>query len=434
MTSEALNAQAPGVLSGIRIVEFAQNAAIPHCGRLLAGLGADVVKVEPPEGDAMRGLVPIGAGAAAGESRAYALINPGKRSIAIDLGTPDAQPVIESLFRWADVALVAFKLPDLERYGIDWETARGINPSLVHLTHSALGPEGPDAHFGGYDVLVQGRSGVGFIMNRSGKTAPKPTRPAINDFASGFSAAFAVMAGLRHRDQTGEGQRIDTSLLGTAMSLGTPLLGGFPQDGDGLAELDADLGAVRSAGADFDTQREIYEARTQPAQGAFELYFRHYRTADGLISVAGLSAGLRKKFHQATGVEVPTTGDHTDPDFVAVVEAAEAIFAQRTTAEWLVALREIGVPCGPYNMPHEAINDPHALANGYMVELEHPDFGSYLATGMPFQMGVSRAQVPGPSPRFAEDTAEVMAEIGLDAEAVASLIASGAIITDQDSD
>ena len=124
MTEHAL----PGVLDGIRVVEFAQNAAIPHCGRLLAGLGADVVKVEPPDGDAMRRLAAL----ADMESRAYALINPGKRSIAIDLGSEDARPVIDALFAWADVALVAFKLPDLARYGIDWEHARTVNPRLVH--------------------------------------------------------------------------------------------------------------------------------------------------------------------------------------------------------------------------------------------------------------------------------------------------------------
>ena len=99
--------QTPGVLTGIRVVEFAQNAAIPHCGRLLAGLGADVVKVEPPEGDAMRRLISLGEM----ESRAYALINPGKRSIAIDLGSPDSRAVVDALFEWADVALVALSCP-----------------------------------------------------------------------------------------------------------------------------------------------------------------------------------------------------------------------------------------------------------------------------------------------------------------------------------
>ncbi len=330
---------AAGVLDGIRVVEFAQNAAIPHCGRLLAGLGADVVKVEPPEGDAMRLLATL----ADGESRAYALINPGKRSIAIDLGSPEARPVIDALFRWADVALVAFKLPDLPRYGIDWDHAQTVNPRLIHVTHSALGPEGPDADFGGYDVLVQGRSGVGFIMNRSGPTAPRPTRPAINDFGSGFSAAFAVMAGLRHRDQTGEGQRIDTSLLGTAISLGTPILGLFPADEQQLAELDGDIEAVRAAGPDFDTQRDIYESKVQAGGGAFLLYFRHYQTADGLLSLAGLSPGLFDKFHAVTGIDRPNVTDTTDPAFQAVIAQAEATFAERTTAEWLTAPRAIPV-------------------------------------------------------------------------------------------
>ena len=146
-----------GVLSDVRVVEFAQNAAVPHCGRLLAGLGADVVKVEPPGGDAMRLIAPE----ADGEGRAYAIINPGKRSIALDLTKPEARPAVDALFAWADVALVAFKLPDLARFGIDWEHARTVNPRLVHLTHTALGPQGPSADQGGYDGLVQGRSGPG---------------------------------------------------------------------------------------------------------------------------------------------------------------------------------------------------------------------------------------------------------------------------------
>ena len=114
-----------GALADLRVVEFAQNAAIPQCGRLLAGLGADVVKVEPPEGDAMRRL----AGLAENESRAYAVINPGKRSIAIDLAADGARDAVNALFAWADVALVAFKLTDLERYGIAWDCLLYTSPS-----------------------------------------------------------------------------------------------------------------------------------------------------------------------------------------------------------------------------------------------------------------------------------------------------------------
>ena len=138
-------APGPQLLADINVVEFAQNLARPQCGRVLAGMGANVVKVEPPSGDAMR----FGGGSLApGEGRGYLCVNPDKRSIAVDLGSPDARPVVEALFRWADVALVAFKQGDLVRYGIDWDTARELNPALIHLTHTPFGPEGEYADQG----------------------------------------------------------------------------------------------------------------------------------------------------------------------------------------------------------------------------------------------------------------------------------------------
>lgn len=413
----------PGALDGVNVVEFAQNAAIPHCGRLLAGLGADVVKVEPPTGDAMRLVAPVG-----GEGRAYVVINPGKRSVGLDLASPDAATVVDALFAWADVALVAFKLPDLERYGLHWEHAQTVNPRLVHLVHTALGPVGPDADQGGYDGLVQGRSGLGWTMNRSGGSAPQPTRPAVSDFSTGFVSAFAVMAGLRHRDLTGEGQRVDTSLLGTAMSLATPTAAWFPSDAEGLDELDEDLHAMRAAGLDFDTQRAHYESRVEPAKGAFQLYFRHYRTSDGLISVAAMSPGLFAKFHAATGIDPPTVRDVNDASFQAVVAATEERFASRTSAEWLETLQAAGYPCGPYHLPHEAVFDPQVVANDFVVELEHPSFGSYTTSGMPLAMEKARCEVRGPSPRLAEHTVDVMAEVGLDRQTVEELLGSRTLV------
>ncbi|MCP3909351.1 MAG: CoA transferase [Actinomycetia bacterium] len=412
-----------GILAGVKVVELAQNAAVPHCGRLLAGLGADVVKVEPPQGDAMRHV----SGLAPNESRAFAVINPGKRGITVDLGSPSAGPVVDALFAWADVALVAFKLPDLARYGIDWEHARTINPRLVHLTHSPMGPKGPDADLGGYDPLVQGRSGLGFMMNRAGATAPQPTRPAINDFSTGFTSAFAVMAGLRHRDLTGEGQRVDSSLLGTAISLGTPVLGSFPVDREALDELDADLAALQAAGVDFESRREVYDSRMQPAGGAFLLYFRHYQTADGLISVGGMSQHLWTRFHEATGLPRPTTSDPTEASFVELVGAANELFATRPTAEWLELLRAAGYPASPYHLPHEAVRDPQVMANDFVVDLEHPTIGPYRTTGMPVQFEKAPASISGPSPGLGEHTLEVMAEIGFDQDEVRSLVEGGTI-------
>lgn len=412
----------PGVLDGIKIVEFSQNAAIPHCGRLLAGLGADVVKVEPPHGDAMRHLAPIG-----DEGRAYLTTNPGKRAIVLDLTAPDAPSVIDGLFAWADVALVAMKPPDLERYGLTWDHARTVNPRLVHLTHTALGPEGPAAHHGGYDVLVQGRSGIGWTMNRTVEGTPTSTRPAVNDYGTGMVSAFAVLAGLRHRDQTGEGQRIDTSLLGTAMSLCTPTVAWFEHDADGYVRLQEEIDALRLGGLTFEEQRSHYESRVEAAGGAFRLYFRHYRTADGLISVAGLSAALFRKLHEATGVPQPERMSIHDEGFLATVEAMEAYFAERTSAELLELLEANGYPCGPYNMPYEAVFDEQVRANDFVVELDHPTVGRYATSGMPIRMEKSRAEVRGPSPRLGEHTRTVMAEIGLDDATIDALHAAGVV-------
>lgn len=393
------------------MLELSQNAAIPYCGRLMAGMGADVVKVEPPEGDAMRHMAGLGPM----EAKAFALINPGKRAVVLDLTAHDARSVLDRLFAWADIALVAFKQPDLKRFGIGYEEAKAANPTIVYVGHSAFGPEGPDADQGGYDVLVQAFSGVGFIMNRSGRGAPQTTRPAINDFATGMMSAFAAVTALRHRDQTGEGQKVDTSLLGTALGLGTPMLGFFPQaDTEAIAEIKEDLGHLRSAGADFDAQRELYESRVVAGRGAFALYFRHYQTSDGLVAVAGLSGGLIAKFHEITGLPRPPASlDPSEPAFQAVIDQAEALFQERTTDEWLTVLRENGMPSSRYNAPHESIYEEQVEANDFVVDLEHPVFGPYRTVGMPIRMEKTPTGITSPSPMFGQHTDEVLTEIGL---------------------
>jgi formyl-CoA transferase len=413
-----------GILAGIKVVEFAQNAAVPYCGRLLAGMGADVVKVEPPEGDAMRSLAQL----APNEGKAYAVINPGKRAITLDLGAGDAVTVVEALCAWADVVLVGFKQSDLARYGIDDVSARAINPRLIHLTHTPFGPEGPDADVGGYDVLVQGRSGAGYIMNRTEKGVPISTRPAVNDFGTGIASALGVVAALRHRDLTGEGQRVDASLLGTALALATPVVNFFETtDLEPLRQLEEDLQLLRGAGVSFEEEREVYEQRVIPGAGAFRLYFRHYATADGLISIAGLSPGLVRRFHEITGLPLPDRSDPYGADFNAVVEAADALFRTKTSAQWMSTLREAGYPCAPYNTPFEAVRDEQIRANDFIIDLEHPAFGTYSASGEPIRFGAVPAQKVGPSPGLGQHTRQVLAEVGFTEGAVDQLIADGVV-------
>lgn len=418
------------LLAGIKVVEFAQNIAIPQCGRILAGMGADVVKVEPPSGDAMRG----GSHFAEGEAPAYALINTGKRSIALDLGSPQARPVIDGLFRWADVALTAFKQSDLPRYGIDWDHARAVNPRLIHLTHTPFGPNGPDADQGGYDVLVQALSGMGFTMNRSENGVPLATRPAVNDCGTGIAGALGVVAALRHRDQTGEGQRVDVSLLATALNLSMPTAAQFTgEHAPGYyTEGEQQLRDRRDNGADFDDLRDDYETNTMTGQRNFRLYFRHYGTADGLITVAGLSRGLRAKFHEATGITRPAGGlTLASPEFQAILAEAEALFASNTTAHWLSVLREHGYPCGRYNLPFEGLNDPQVRANWFVNDLEHPVIGNYTVPGMPMQFSATPVDIAAPSPRFAVHTTDVLREIGLPNDEIERLIQSETVIANR---
>lgn len=410
-------------LTGLKVLELSQNAAIPTCGRLLAGLGADVVKVEPPGGDAMRFLASL----VENEGRGFATLNPQKRTVTLDLSLEASQPVVEEMFRWADVALVAFKQADLDRYQISWEHARLINPQIVHLTLSAFGPEGPDAALGGYDALVQAMSGLGFLMNRAETGTPQTTRPAIIDMSTGIMSAFAVMVALRHRDLTGEGQRVDTSLLGTAMTLGIPMLSRFERfDEEPIAELQEDLASLRAAGVDFATQRRTYEERVIGAGVAFQLYFRPYQTSDGLISIAGLSATLISRFHDITGLPRPASADPTDPQVRQLISDAEALFATRSSEDWIAELRDRGLPCTRYNAPYEALEEPQVLDNDYLVELDHPQFGQYKTVGMPARFSAfDDVAITEPSPSYGQHTLEFLAEIGFSSKAIAGLVNDG---------
>lgn len=406
------------VLDGVRVVEFSQNAAVPQCGRLLAGMGADVVKIEPTTGDAMRHLTPLGNH----ESRAYATINPGKRAMAIDLTEPDARPVVERLLAWADIALVALKSSDLPRFGLDWDRIHSHNSRVVMLQFNAYGPEGPDAHLGGYDSLVQARSGLGFLMNRSRDGVPTATRPAFVDFATGSAVCAAVLAALRHRDLTGVGQRVDASLLGAAMQMGIPQFCRFEVDADTSSQLEEEIELLRAAETTFDEQRAHFESRMVAGGALFDLYVRVFGTADGFISIAGYSPGLKQKLHDLTGLPEPPS--RRSPEFAGVIAQAEQLFASKPTETWMTELLAVGYPCARYNHPLEATTDSQAVANDYVVDLDHPTNGSYRTVGMPFRFSHSPSGITQPSPGLGEHTSEMLLELGFNQAEIDALLES----------
>ncbi len=420
-----------GALHGIRVVEFAQNMAIPSCGRVLAAMGADVVKVEPPHGDATRSMAPI---PGTGDGRGYVVTNPGKRSVVLDLTSPEAAAAKDALLRSADVVLCAFKGADLARYGLTYQHARSLNPEVIYLEHRAFGSKGPDADEGGYDVLVQALSGLSFLGSRSEDGRPLTIRPAYTDMATGLASAAAVLAALYHRSRTGKGQRVRTSLLGTAHWLALPVNTRFDDyDTEQLGEFAEDLALLRSAGASFDDQRALYESRVLPAMGAFDLWFRHYMTADGLMSVGALSPMLIDRFHAVTGLPDPRSLQYAyrSDQWNRVVADAEAMLLSANTDAWITRFRAGGVPCARYNTPTEAIDDPGSLENGFLTDLDHPVHGRYRTTSSPIEMELTPVRTPGPSPVLGEHTDEVLFEAGLTAETLAVLRAHGVLNTPQ---
>ena len=412
------------------VVEFGQALAVPMCGLLLSDMGATVIKVEPPTGESFRHgqseIIP-------GESKGFIALNRGKRSICLDLTSDEARPIVDRLVAEADVVLVGMKPSDVPRYGLDYERVATINPRAVYLDHVPFGQKGPYGGEGGYDVIMQGMSGLATITGRSpGGEVPENVRPAYIDMGTGFLSAFGVATALLNRERTGKGQRVETSLLSTAYGLGAVLLNWFgATDPPAWDSFHQQLAALREQGANFDRQRELYQ-ESLLAGSRGNIYFRHYRTADGLISVGCLSPGLNKRFREATGIDDPRTepgfdmgSDEGRVAITAMVQAAETTMRARTTAEWLRHFRELGVPAGPFNFPTEAMFDEQAEANDFVVDFEHPVLGPYRTFGNLVRMDGTPAVIQGPSPSLGVHTREVLAELGYDAGAIESLIESG---------
>ncbi|MGB0620402.1 MAG: CaiB/BaiF CoA transferase family protein [Myxococcota bacterium] len=432
MASES-STPAAGALSDLRVIEFAQALAIPYCGKVLADMGADVVKVEPPRGDTYRLQNRTHV---KHEGRDFAMCNRGKRSLCLDLTHPESRDVIDQLLSTADVVLVSMKGSDLARYGIDYERLREIKPNLVYLQNSPYGSEGPLAMDGGYDVVAMGLSGMSALLcspDESGGT-PRFVRPALADIVTGMLSSLAVVTAVRHRDRTGEGQRVETSLFHTALGLISNMIFRYEElDGAHMDAFAERLTRLRAEGAGFETQQDEFREHFG-GWPVGNIYFRHYRTRDGFLSVGCLSPRLNEKFRSATGLVDPRGLKGFDEDsetgkaaITLLKDEAEALFLTRDTSDWLDHLREHGVPCAQMNFPHEIFDDPQAIANGYVKDYEHHALGPYRAATTPLKMDKTPLGAPRPSPPLGAHTNEALAETGLDPEQIAKWRACGAI-------
>jgi formyl-CoA transferase len=378
-------------LAGLRILELTQVMAGPFCGQVLADMGADVVKVEPPAGDSTRESL---------GTAAFLAVNRNKRSVALDLKTPGHQAVLHRLVAEADVLLENYRPGVAARLGADWETLCELNPRLIYASVSGFGQTGPYAQRPGYDLIAQGLSGVMSVTGEPGGDPVKCGIP-ISDLSAGLFCAVAILSAVVARERTGRGQRIDTSLFEAALALSI-----------------------------WETAELWGTGRTpQPLGSAHRLSapYQALRTRDGYITVGANNQRLWQRLCDAIGQpelaadERFATNDARMANREALEGDLESALAARSTDDWVAVLSEAGVPCGPIHDYRQVFEDPHTQAREMEVRLDHPVEGRISALGIPVKLSETPGSVRRPAPLLGQHTGEVLREAGFSDEEIAAL-------------
>ena len=418
-----------GPLAGIKVLEFTQIIAGPFGGMMLADMGADVIKVEPVEGEPWRVALEF----IPGESKTYMSLNRGKRSLPLDLTRPEAVEIIHRMIPEIDVVVINAR-PDVpDKLGIDYETLSEINPRIIYCDNTAFGRSGPDSYRPGYDLIIQAMSGLMAAEGKIRDGVPQLiTSTAVADFATGVAIAWGVCAALFHRERSGRGQKVETTLLGTALGVQT---GSFMEidsfDAERRAEFLAVLNAMRESGASYEEMHEQYVQIVSPWRGG-NIYYRTYQASDGALAVACLSDRLRKRVADVLGIDDPRFSPGFDPfdeETIAhsekLVEEAEELFRERTVQEWLDTFDSVGVPAGPVRYIQELLEDEQVEANGLSVELEHTLAGKVKMVGPIIGMSDTPLEATSASPALGEHTNEILLSMGYSQEEISGMKTDG---------
>lgn len=414
-----------GPFEGLRVVEFGRFIAAPYCGQLLADGGADVIKVEPLDGDETRRheeIIP-------GEGRQFLNKNRGKRSLAVDLDNPTVLAAVQRLARSADIVVANFRPGQAERLGLAYEQLAADNPRLIFAENTAYGRKGPMAGMPGMDVVLAAYSG---LLNVTSDGPLMPPQPVI-DYTAGLLLSWGVSTALYARERTGRGQRIDVALLQAALVL----------QNNGINHIDAIDGwrhefveYLKAAFVNGATWADVL-AKHQDLQphAPSRVYYGFLRTADGMVAVAALPRPLRIRFMEIVGFDDPWSRDPTrvPDDARAYADELAATVEQRlrtqSTAYWCEALAAAGIPVGPVRLREQIIDDEQVLANGFVTGLEHELVGGITVVAPPVGFSATPLAAERPSPTLGQHTAAILAEAGLNKEQIELLSAQGAIRT-----
>ena len=416
MTDSASPTAAPKALGHIRVLDLSRVLAGPWCSQNLADLGADVIKIERPgSGDDTRAWGPPYARDAEGkdtsEAAYYLSANRGKRSVTVDIASAEGQALIRELARHADVVLENYKVGQLKRYGLDYDSLKAVKPDLVYCSITGFGQDGPYARRAGYDFLIQGMGG---LMSVTGERddlpggGPQKAGVALTDLMTGMYATIAVLAALTHRDRSGEGQYIDMALLDTQVAM------------------------LANVGSNY-----LNSGKAPQRWGNAHANIVPYQTfacSDGHIIVATGNDGQYQKFVEAGGRPDLAADPRfaTNPARVAnrdvLVPLLAEMVATRGRDEWIALLEAVGVPCGPINDVGEVFANEQVQARGMAIALPHPAAGQVTLVRSPMKMSGTPATSDKAPPLLGQHTDEVLRDVlGRSSDEIAALRARGVV-------
>ena len=394
-----------GIYAGLRVLELGGDIAGAFAGQVCADRGAEVIKIEPPEGDPLRHVEPY----ARHESKLFQALNRGKKSVTLDPAS--AEPVLSSIIAEADI-LITTSTGKANPFARDYDDARARNPTIIYVEATAFGNKGPWGGRYANDLVMQAFAGT--MMTEGKKRADGVTPAAIRstrlaDFGAGLMLCIAISSALFHRARTGQGQYIETSLMQNLLLL----QGTRTSDNDS-----ADESTRRAREAMLEARRSGVSLRDidRPVPVVVNAFYRAYQTRDGAIFLGALTKGLRDKARAALDTDLLTRDapgwNPADPvQFAEAMEKQRDIerrVKQRTTAEWLAILEQAGVPCGEVVFPEDLAQNRHLHDNDYLVEVNHETAGKTLQVAPYVRYGRFPSYDLNASPPRGRDTAEIL--------------------------
>lgn len=395
-----------GPLAGIRVVDLTSVVLGPYATQILGDMGADVVKVEAPEGDVLRSIAPA---RSLGMGAAFLSTNRNKRSVALDLKNEPGRAALLRIIKTADVFVHSIRPQAIARLGLGWTDLRPINPRLIHCSAWGFGSGGPYADKPAYDDVIQAMSGVADLAARRGD-APHPLyAPTIlADKTAALTVVYAVSMALFQRERTGHGQEVEVPMFETLTSF---------------------VLLEHLAGAVFDPPRGSmgYDRALAPHR-------RPYATSDGFVAVLPYTTRQWRSFFAVAGRrEMLDDSRVNNPaersrNIAALYRIVAELMPERSTTEWLALLEKADVPATPVNSLEDLLRDPHLEATGFFEPFDHPSEGRLRMAAVPVRFKETPGGIRRGAPRLGEHSTEVLAEAGLSLREIEELIAAGACI------